>query len=200
MPEHLKACVASWRRVNPGWDHIVWTDIDFGGWFDNQDVYDRAEDHTTHVGQFRSDIARYEILRDVGGVYVDCDFEALRPIDALLDGVECFAAWETNGVWVNNALIGAGPGHPLLFDAVAGLTANVEAHRGERPNVMTGPQYFTPLAVKRAITVFPSEAFYPYRWDQLDRAGHSFPDAYAVHHWANRRKQRRAAFPEVRHG
>lgn len=197
LPEYLQSCVASWRRVNPGWDHIVWTDVDFGGWFDNQELFDEAEQFTEHVGQFRSDIARYEILRDVGGVYVDCDFEARRPLDELLAGVDCFAAFETNDVWINNAIIGAVPGHPLLFDLVAGLAANVDKHAGKRPNVMTGPQYFTPLARRRDITVFPAEMFYPYRWDELAASGNEFPDAYAVHHWANRRKLRRVAFPAV---
>jgi mannosyltransferase OCH1-like enzyme len=188
MPDHLREYVASWTRVHPGWEHKVWGDADLD-WLQNQELYDFAEAITKHHGQFRADVARYEILHRYGGVYVDCDFEAVVPIDDLLMGVDCFAAWETDDVWVNNAILGSVPGHPLLRDLIDGLPANVKAHRGQRPNITSGPQYLTPLARRHGITVYPSAAFYPYRWDELDRAGHAFPDAYAVHHWDNARKR-----------
>ena len=74
----------------------------------NQQLYDDAEVYVSerYAGQLRSDLARYDILWRYGGVYVDCDLEALRPIDDLLD-VPGFAGWETDGVWVNNAMASA---------------------------------------------------------------------------------------------
>lgn len=183
MPDHLRGYVASWTSVHAGWEHKVWGDSDLD-WLQNQELYDFAEAITKHHGQFRADVARYEILHRFGGVYVDCDFEALAPIDELLLGVECFAAWETDDVWVNNAILGAEPGHPLLKALIDGLPANVRRHRGKRPNVTSGPQYLTPLMRDRDdVTIYPSAMFYPYRWDQLERCGETFPEAYAVHHW-----------------
>lgn len=189
MPDHLREYVASWRALHPQWDHHLWTEHELD-WLENQELFDRAEEHTPHVGQFRSDIARYEILHRYGGVYVDCDFEARRPIDELCT-VECFAAWETDDVWVNNAIVGATPGHPMLEELIAGLPANVARTQGRRPNVMTGPQYFTPICRRHHdVVVHPSWLFYPYRWDELHRSREAFPDAYAVHHWDNARKRR----------
>lgn len=190
MPDHLAAYIVSWRDLHPDWDHHLWTEHELR-WLANQSLFDHAEDHTPHVGQFRADIARYEILHRLGGVYVDCDFEARRPIDDLLD-VGCFAAWEIDDVWVNNAILGATPGHPFLADLIDGLPANVTRTRGKRPNVMTGPQYLTPVYRRHAdtVTVHPSRCFYPYLWNELHRAGEDFPDAYAVHHWENARRRR----------
>lgn len=188
MPDHLAAYIASWTRVHPGSSHKVWTENDLT-WLTNQALFDNAEAHTASVGQFRADIARYEILYRYGGVYVDCDFEARKPIDELLRGVDCFAAWETDDQWVNNAILGSVPGHPFLAELIRRLPASVRRHRGKRPNVMTGPQYLTPIARRHAVTIFPAEMFYPYRFDELDREREAFPDAYAVHHWHNARSR-----------
>jgi inositol phosphorylceramide mannosyltransferase catalytic subunit len=49
----------------------------------------------------QSDIARYEILLQVGGVYIDTDFECLRNVEPLIDGIECFAAQERDAVFEN---------------------------------------------------------------------------------------------------
>lgn len=190
IPGHLVAHIDTWEALHPSWEHRLWREADLD-WLENQDLFDRAEEITPHVGQLRADIARYEILYAFGGLYVDCDMHALRPVDPLM-GDRCWAAWETDGQWVNNAVLASEPGHPLWADAIAGLPDNVRRHRRRRPNVMTGPQYLTPLALEHGITVHPSAAFYPYRWDELDRHAEDFPDAYAVHHWDNARKRRGA--------
>ena len=66
----------------------------------------------------RADILRLELLHRHGGVYLDADFECLKPIDPLLDGVSCFLGLLDSGR-VSNAVIGAVPGHPLLAQAMA---------------------------------------------------------------------------------
>lgn len=185
----------AWRQ--PGWALRQWADENVRELFPllNQDLYDRApEIAPDHVGQFRSDILRYEILHRFGGVWVDADFECLRPIDPLLEGVECFAAWEVEGRWVNNAILGATPDHPFLAALVDGLAANVERKLGSKPNKLTGPQYLTPLYRQHAsrVTVLPKRLFYPYLWSEIDqhRPGDDFAGAYAVHHWNNRRREK----------
>lgn len=199
MPDHLAAYVQTWRDVHPDWAMLVWDEERLDATLDRTlDLFRRADELTEHVGQFRSDVARYELLWRFGGVYVDCDFEAVRPIDPLVDnlgdnlgGAAAFAAWELDGVWVNNAILGAHPQTALLDDVLDGLAANVIAHPDARPNVQTGPQYLTPIVRRHASSVrlFPSAWFYPYRWDELDRQGEEFPDAYAIHHWNNARKR-----------
>lgn len=188
MPDHLRDYIASWTRVHPGWEHRLWTDDDLG-WLQNQNLYDFAEAITRSHGQFRADVARYEILHRYGGVWVDTDFEALQPIDELLSDVDCFAAWETDDAWVGNAILGSVPGHPFLAELIEGLPANVKAHRHARPTVLSGPQYLTPIAKRHDITLFPSSLMYPYKWDELERGDEVFPDAVCCHHWHNKRTQ-----------
>lgn len=189
MPDHLKDYLATWEAVHPSWVHRLWGEADLD-WLQNQELFDFAEAITQHHGQFRADVARYEILHRFGGVYVDVDFEALAPLDDLLMGVECFAAWETDDVWIGNAIMGCVPGHPLLKELVDGLPANVKRHKGKRPNFLSGPRYLTQLMRDRDdVTLLPSSEMYPYSYADVgtERSEGPFPGAYAIHHWENTR-------------
>ena len=205
IPAEFIAYGEGWRKNHPEWMHILWTDHPqppmegitiaqpFG--LRNQELYDKAEEIAPkNVGQFRADVLRYELMLAPGGVYVDADFECLRPLEPLLTKVSAFAAWERDGVWLNNAILGSTPYLDFYSQLVGRLWESVSANTGKRPNVMSGPQYMTRIYRERqrarlmTLTVFPQALFYPYSWNELHRKGQRFPQAYAVHHWNNRRR------------
>lgn len=189
MPQEYRRYGEGWKQLHPSWRFIEWDEASIETLpLLNRDLYIHAERYTANVGQFRSDIARLAILWHYGGVYVDCDFEPRKPIDELIQDTDLFAAWEQEGIWINNAILGARLAHPFIAELIDGLRANVAAHPGRKPNVMTGPQYLTrmwrhhqPIGV-----IAPQKHFYPYSWNQLDRENDEFPDAYAVHRWGNK--------------
>lgn len=172
---------------------VLWTEDNLPP-LRNQRIFDLAVELVPDdaVGQFRSDIARYELLLDHGGVYVDCDLECRRPFDDVLRGVSCFAGWEKQSQWVGNTILGAMPDHPFVRALVDGLPANVRQKAGARPNRLSGPKYLTGVYRRHAktVTVFPQHRLYPYAWDQLERQGEMFPDAWAIHHWQHQRDLR----------
>lgn len=196
MPESFERWGKRWAELHPAWEIRLWHEGNLPH-LDNGELFDAAAEyvHEPRVGQFRSDVARYEILRDHGGVYVDCDFEPRRSIDELLRLAEggCFACWEEPGRWVGNSIIGAKPGHPFLAELVAGLRRSAgRAKNPTVPSVISGPIYLSRIYNRRRgrdVRVFPRTFFYPYGWDELDREAEEFPDAYAIHHWANKRRQ-----------
>lgn len=197
MPDHLKAYGETWERHHPGWEFCLWNEDNLPP-LQNQQLFDMAEVIApNNVGQFRADIARYELLHTRGGVYVDTDMECLQPLDSLIAGVDCFAGWELANRWVNNAVLGSVAGHPFLAALVDGLEANVRRKRGARPNVLSGPGYVTPMYRRFAkqVTVFKQRTFYPYGFADVgtDREKGPFPDSYACHHWENTRSGSRAA-------
>lgn len=172
----------SWRRLHPDWELRTWgiDDLDV---LINQAAFDDAPKLSS-----KANIARYEILLRHGGVYVDCDFEALRNIEPLLDGASFVVGEETPGV-VNNAFIGAVPDHPVLRQVVADLPTS----HFSQPDAPS-PQRSGPYLLNRVLHTLDTDALgvrivsrellYPYTWDQPDLASASFPEAYAVHHWA----------------
>jgi len=85
LPADAPRFAESWRRHHPAWEFREWT-IDNLPQFRNRDLFDSSP-NTGH----RSDILRYELLEQFGGIYVDLDFECRRPLDPLLIGVNAFA-------------------------------------------------------------------------------------------------------------
>jgi hypothetical protein len=175
---------ATWQRYHPGWEAVTWRPADYLPLV-NQRWYDMASGPAQ-----RADIARYEILHRHGGIYVDTDFECLRPFDALIEGLDGFAGLEDETI-LCISLIGVTPKHPFVDQLMAMVPYSITANPDATPAHQTGPvlatrvlhegsSIFTPPLFK----VFPSSYFYPYRWDEKYREGESFPDAYAVHHWS----------------
>jgi hypothetical protein len=185
-PEWTRPFAATWER--PGWTVRQWSGPEELWPLRNQDLYDRAEEIApSHVGQLRADILRYEILLRLGGIYVDVDFECLRPLDGLVEGMRAFAVWSVEGRWLANGIMGAEPGHPFLEALVERLPANIEADRRWRPGMISGPEYLTRVwwDCEENVDAVPANLFYPYAWYETAAhdPGKEWPDVYAAHHW-----------------
>jgi mannosyltransferase OCH1-like enzyme len=195
MPARFEDYGRTWLQHHPDWRMVLWTDGILPS-LEHQDAYDAAEELTAgNVWQLRSDIVRYEVLWRYGGVYADCDFECLRSIEPLIEGVESFAAWEEQAQWIANGLMGCTPRHWFLRALLDGLAASIDSNRTQRPNRSTGPQYLTRMyrAHGGLDTVLDQHLIFPYSYRDLDRVGRGYPnewDCYLVHHWSNQRARR----------
>jgi hypothetical protein len=172
----------TWQEHHPDWEMKLWTEDTLPP-LKNRELFEEA---STFAG--KADIARYEIVEQFGGVYLDTDFECLKNIEPLLAEVEAFAASE-DGALVSNSILGATPHHGFFQAAVVALPQVFAATRGQPPTVQSGPVYLTALRGHLAasggptVKVFPASLFYPYHWSEPYRRGEEFPKAYAVHHW-----------------
>lgn len=183
MPADFVEYGKSWERCHPKWTVHLWDDrwVDqfqhnVVGWtpLNAPKLFERA----TSPSQCK-DLLAPEILFRFGGVYIDCDFECRRPIDELLEGVDAFAASEAQGV-ISSGIMGCVPGHSS-FRGLAAAARRVVRTR-QVPSNETGPKLATRHL--RNVKVFPSELFYPYLYNEPERATEEFPEAFAVHHWA----------------
>jgi mannosyltransferase OCH1-like enzyme len=194
----------SWERK--GWEVVTWDDRAVAGFgrLRNQTLWDRASEIAPfHVWQFRTDVFRYELLEQVGGVYVDADFELLTTIDDLMDPAnEAWAAWETDNRWVNNAILAARAYHPLVRRMIDGMAQRVRAYPHRLPTFISGPRYLTEVywRDRRRLTVYPQAWFYPYSWRELEEVelGKWGPEVRAVHHWNNKRRERGVPYAVTR--
>jgi hypothetical protein len=164
-------------RHHPGWEMRLWTDDDLAA----LDIGPGERARARSASEL-SNVVRYEVLRRLGGVYFDTDFECLRDLTPLLRGVKAFAALEDPGRVATGAL-GCVPGHPAF--ARAAMLARQTLGTGVNSADANGPLLMTLILEQEpGVTVLGAEHFYPYRWDEPERRGQHFPDAYAVHHWA----------------
>ncbi len=189
FPEKYKEWQHSWILHHPGWQYKLWQekDIDEFG-LENRDLYDAAPDYG-----YRSDIARYEILYRIGGLYIDTDFECLQPFDILHHGpYSLYIGLQPLDVSVPQlgiGLIGSIPGNAILRDCIDGLKKSAQQTRITM--LATGPLYFTRTFCQSVLRnpgvsiVFPPTYFYPCGYSQqgTDQAIWQRPESFAVHHW-----------------
>jgi hypothetical protein len=187
MPAEFKAFGRSWQRLHPGWKMKLWTEANMPP-LTNRWAFNHSRSFSG-----RANVLRYEILLEMGGVYIDTDFECLRNIEPLLGDVECFAGHHRDEEFehgsfavANNAIMGSVPGHPFLRDLIEEAEANMRGVMDQTrlPAYQTGPVFLTTVIQRHPeVKIFPPEVFYPYgpreRWRRHER----FSRAFAVHHW-----------------
>lgn len=108
LPAQLKSYVDGWQKLHPDWTVILWNEEEVRG----LDLICKTPfRYIRDMGQL-SDIARYEILRIFGGVYLDTDVELLNRLDPLLSVPSDFIYTDHSG-GPTNFFLAATPNHPI---------------------------------------------------------------------------------------
>lgn len=193
LPATYQAFIKTWQHNHPTWEYKLWTDADIGALgLENKAMYDA----TTNYGE-KSDIARYEILYRFGGLYVDIDFECLKPFDILHLCFDFYVgltyAKKAN---ILIGLIGSVPEHPILKECITTMRRDKNAKDTfDQILKRTGPAFFTDCFMKKAYTydgpviALPSTYFYPWPWQYRDEKNSEKirawiqPESFAIHHW-----------------
>ncbi len=207
LPADLAALQATWQALHPHWQYRLWTDSDNRAliaehepWF--LPIYDGYQQPICRV-----DAARYFILKHHGGVYIDLDFECVRPLDAALEGHGMVIGLEPQAhtelehirshgvdVLLCPSFIACTPDHPFWAQVEKGL---VQYHQASDPLEATGPlllsRLYQRLSNKSAVHLLPAEMLYPISkfdcWDRLlNDPGFkakviAAPEVLGIHHW-----------------
>ena len=109
--------------MNPDFEYILWTDeelIKRKFQIKNKKLYDE-----TPTFNAKSDILRYEILHEYGGIYVDADYIQLREFDDFLLDNDMFICYE-NEICRHDLLctstLGAKKEHQFLKNMIHALS------------------------------------------------------------------------------
>lgn len=215
MPEAYKSYGEKWEDLNPGWvvvDHgeeiiQLWDDLApvFNHLYERDAGRDSIELHVQ-----LADVVGYALLREFGGVYVNCDMEPLRPLSTILDGLEdehAWASYENHEDWriVNSAMGAAHPHNNFWEDLVTALPERYFSRPYDEMVMSTGPGFLTDFyhhafqngSVERPyrFMTFSKEVFNSVHWKEIepggDASGREYPNiAVAVHHWGHKRDGR----------
>jgi mannosyltransferase OCH1-like enzyme len=193
LPAIYEENIESFRIHNPDCIIILWDDslLDAEE-FENKDLFKQA----TNPAE-KSDIARIYLLDKYGGVYVDVDVKCLKSFKLLNTYYDFYAGLApiTNNIgFINNGVIGAKAGHPILKKYMELM----RKYKNERGIVYrTGPAVFTeafkqtlkenPYAFMHSI-ILPASFFSPLGGDnsfttQEEHEKEIGPEAFAVHYY-----------------
>jgi hypothetical protein len=198
IPPGFSKNVESWRRLHPGWDFKFWSDADLAGFVDARCPDTGDLFHAYRNPAMRTELGRYLVLREFGGVYADPGSEAVASFEPLLtSNVPLFAHEPPSHAAldfvrsrgfesvVSNAIMLTPAGHPF-WDHLLKLIRRCRT--ASNPLDATGPFVLTAAVEQAPATIaprmLPARAFFP-----VDRFGNrvdgdgSTLDALAIHHW-----------------
>ncbi len=179
-------CIKSWETYCPDWQIMEW----------NEDTYDlsKAPKYAKDAlaakkWAFVSDFVRLDVLKKMGGVYVDTDMELVRDISPLLSHA-AFMGFE-DSTYINNAMMGAEPNHPFVERAL-------KWYDGDHPRTPT-PVIMTELLKQKldagtltekeqdidGVHIYTHTAFYPYSKETIKNFSYKDikDETYSVHWW-----------------
>ena len=172
----------TWKDHNPDWEFIFWDDealksIDII----NKKYLDDCDNYS-----MKSDILRFDILYQFGGLYIDTDFECLKSLDSFFDNRDFIVCRQNpNGPSICGAFFAATKHHSLVKKLVDGIAKRSSTHKGKHCVEKYGPTYITDL-IDGSYSLDPKYV-YPFMWDKKHSRNENlkeiYPEAFAAHWW-----------------
>jgi hypothetical protein len=175
--------IDSWSKMNPGIIWTLWRDHK-AGWTNTEQINARAERNEWNGV---CDVIRLEILHRFGGVAVDADSTAVKPLEEsdFFESTTALACYEHEGVRpgiVACGFLAAPKGHPFFAECMA------EAARADAREMAwktVGPMLVTRVAQRMPtqIRVLPAKSFIPTHYTGTKAPGDS--PTWAIQHFGS---------------
>jgi len=182
VPEQYEAWWQGWQRQLPDYQFVTWTDREFASL-----KAVTAQIAVADSNAKKADIARYEIMRQHGGIYLDCDFMPVNHYDFAAEDADLVICHEKANETrlCSNGFFAAAPNHPLMNLAVSlvtGMNLNSTEIIGE-----TGPGFFARLLTYGTYKRLPTPSFYPYLFNEPFSFVYSrnLERTFGIHVWFN---------------
>lgn len=143
--------------------------------------------HEGNIGEFKttklhghhpastSNIIRLMAVHKYGGIYLDTDFEAIKPMDDLIS----YDAWipDLIGNHYCVAAFGAIPSHPWIDWQIKSIPKFIRPSAGWSSELADA-------APMDGVTAIPVDTFFPYHWNAPESDRLPTENTYAEHKWA----------------
>jgi len=219
IPKPMQDCIETVKKHHPDWEYHLWTDDNLKEDFclyeelrgDHCEEFKESETGTSDdlpPSSRISDVVRLGVLWQYGGVYLDTDMEAVKPIDKLLEGFEFIIGEERPG-WKGCAILASAPNGTFLETPMRLVKERhtpegieemkrIKAFNGQK---FGGPAMWNDAAqIDRemyessdSLKVYPSEYFYPHDcnsgremtdWEIPSNTSDFHPNLHMIHHFA----------------
>tara|TARA_Y100000389_G_C17438918_1_gene507349 strand:- start:1110 stop:1988 length:879 start_codon:yes stop_codon:yes gene_type:complete len=188
LPQKYKKWADSWKIKNPDFEYFLWDEkkiLKLG--LKNEKQYKSTESFG-----IKSDIARYEILNRFGGVYVDTDFECIKPLDPKFltyDFVGCQGFSYAPEIY--NGIIIATKNNIILNALIDNLKESENVVSGMDVLKYSGAIYLSNTIRKLKpsignLVLLPSQYFYPwpnFLKNDINIKKYFTDETFGVHHW-----------------
>lgn len=187
-PASFKKFSRSWKTHNPKCNYYLWTDQNIGKLnLRNQLLFDSLKNYGA-----KSDVLRYELLQQYGGIYVDVDFECLSAIPEFLFKESFVGGLQFNGSpEIGNAFLMASQDSTIINQTISQCAAPTQEDAFEIFKA-TGPYLLSKvisanLTSPDAFLILPSNYVYPMPsfLASSSQKPHSFitKETFAIHYW-----------------
>lgn len=213
LPEYFRVLGETWKEHYPEWEYMFWDNNRMNGF-----VQEYYPEYWGIYNKYpydvqRWDAIRYLILDKIGGMYVDFDYESIKPIDELIRGKLCCFALEPSShsnafgrqkeeQVFNNALMLSVPQHSFMQKIIKTVFSEKMLSCKDSKDLCvlntTGPliisdlYYELPLQEKEDIYLIPAAYVTPFNLPQANRfrmgeiseeLENCLEEAYAVHYF-----------------
>lgn len=168
LPKKYEVLNQIWKDKNPDWELKIWNDSEIEKLnMANRYLYDNVKNYGA-----KSDIARYEILSQFGGVYVDTDFYCNKSFNEILYLDFFTGTGHQYDASVINSIVASAPNGEMINQCVNKLkTQKIDESSFDQIMHMTGPYFLTNVIFKSKSkelnVVFPTTFFFPLPPDNL---------------------------------
>lgn len=179
IPPQYETYWLGWQRQFPQARFTTWRDADIPR-------LTRARPKIAEAASWsgKADVARYEILHDHGGVYLDSDVMPYQWFDAGAFGDELVVCNEDASTeYCSTSFFAAPVGHPVFLDVLRAIASTDLS--SDTPNVTTGPWAFGKAVKMHRAKRLKTATFYPYHYDESRSAmlGRDLSATWGIHVW-----------------
>lgn len=181
LPKMFQELGDTWKYFHKDWQYVVWNDEKIEQFVHNYfPLYTKLFNGFAYNVQ-RWDTIRYLILYQMGGLYVDFDYECVDSVENVLRGDCCFALEpedhrlpfvDPNFPYFNNAFMAAIPSHPFMKKVIDSVFQKdlsflpADKTRFEHVLCTTGPgmlsEEYAKYANKESVYLIPAEYVSPF--------------------------------------
>ena len=178
LPLFFQELSETWKSIYPDWEYVFWDDEKMDSF-----IKDYYPEYYFYYQSFPFDVQRWDTVRYLflykfGGMYVDFDYEAIEPLDDIIQHHICCFASEPKkhaqlfgkDFYLNNGLIITTPNHPFIQKIINCVMSKYPAsivykNILEEVLLTTGPHMLTDLydsyENKQDLFIIPSDIVAP---------------------------------------